>query len=81
MWVDFDVRGQQEMEFFTGRSIIMDYGQVFWPEAMILNYNLNNSSQGRWNMEFRQGQYKGKHNKKLPMKLNIDWSMCSKWLK
>ncbi len=35
MWVDFDVRGQQEMDFFTGRSIIMDYGQVFWPEAMI----------------------------------------------
>ncbi len=40
MWVDVDVRGQQEMGFFTGRSIIVDYGQVFWPEAMILNYNL-----------------------------------------
>ncbi len=27
MWVDFDVRGEQEMDFFTGGSIIliMDY--------------------------------------------------------
>ncbi len=24
MWVDFDVRGQQEMDFFTGGTIIMD---------------------------------------------------------
>ncbi len=34
MWVDFDVRGQ-EMDFtITGGSVIMDYGLVFWPEAM-----------------------------------------------
>ncbi len=26
MWVDFDVRGKQEMDFFTVWSIIMDYG-------------------------------------------------------
>ncbi len=24
---DFEVRGQQEIDFFTGGSIIMDYGQ------------------------------------------------------
>ncbi len=35
MSVDFDVREQQEMDFFTGGSIIMDYGLVFWPEAMV----------------------------------------------
>ncbi len=26
---------QQEMDFFTGGSIIMDYGLVFWPEVMV----------------------------------------------
>ncbi len=30
--VDFDVKGQQGMDFFTGGNIIMDYGLVFWPE-------------------------------------------------
>ncbi len=25
MWVDFDVRGQQRMNFFTAGSIIMNY--------------------------------------------------------
>ncbi len=35
MSVDFDVRGQQGMDFFTGGSIIMDYGLVFGSEAMI----------------------------------------------
>ncbi len=34
MSVDFDVRGQQGMDFFTGGSI-MDYGLVFGSEAMI----------------------------------------------
>ncbi len=29
MSVDFDVRGQQEMDFFTGGSVIMYYGLVF----------------------------------------------------
>ncbi len=28
MWVDFDVRGQQEMDFITGGSIIMDYSII-----------------------------------------------------
>ncbi len=32
MLVDFDVRGQQKMDFFTGASVIIDYGQVFWLE-------------------------------------------------
>ncbi len=27
MWVDFDVRGQQEMDFFTGGSSIMVFDQ------------------------------------------------------
>ncbi len=26
LWVDFDVRGQQGMDCFTGESVIMDYG-------------------------------------------------------
>ncbi len=33
MWVNFDVRGQQGMDFITGGSVIMDYGLVFWPEV------------------------------------------------
>ncbi len=32
MLVDFDVRGQQEMDFFTGGSVIMDYDRY---EAMV----------------------------------------------
>ncbi len=37
MWVDFDMRGQQGMDFFTGRSAIMDYGlnQKQWFEVKI----------------------------------------------
>ncbi len=36
MWVDFDMRGQQGMDFFTGRSA-MDYGlnQKQWFEVKI----------------------------------------------
>ncbi len=29
MSFDFDVRGQQRMGFFTGESVIIDYGLVF----------------------------------------------------
>ncbi len=32
MLMDFNVRGQQEMDFFTGGSV-MDYGLVFWPKT------------------------------------------------
>ncbi len=35
MSVDFNVRGQQEMDFFTGGSIIMDYRLACWSEAMV----------------------------------------------
>ncbi len=28
--VNFDVRGQQGMDFFTGGSVIMDYGLVYF---------------------------------------------------
>ncbi len=28
--VDFDVKGQQGMDFFIGESVIMDYRLVFW---------------------------------------------------
>ncbi len=34
MNMEFDVRGQKGMDFFTGVSIIMDYGLIFWPEAV-----------------------------------------------
>ncbi len=27
--------GQQGMDFFPGRSVIMDYGLIFWPEVMV----------------------------------------------
>ncbi len=37
MWVDSDVRGKQEMDGFTGGSVIKGYGLVFWPEAMVLS--------------------------------------------
>ncbi len=35
MLVDFDLRGQQGMDFYTSGRIIMDYGQVFWPEVTV----------------------------------------------
>ncbi len=35
MFVDFNVRGQKKMDFFTGGSFIMDYELKFWPEATI----------------------------------------------
>ncbi len=28
MLMDFDVKGQQEINFFTGGSVIMDYGRL-----------------------------------------------------
>ncbi len=30
MSVDFDVKGQQRMDFFTGGSVIMNYGLILW---------------------------------------------------
>ncbi len=33
--VNFDVKEQQRMDLFTDGSIIMDYGQVFWLEALV----------------------------------------------
>ncbi len=41
MWVDFDVRGQQEMDLLTGGSIIMDYGFMDFVEKQKLKH-LNN---------------------------------------
>ncbi len=35
MPMDFDVRGQQGMDYFTGGSVIMVYGLIFWPEAKV----------------------------------------------
>ncbi len=35
MSVDYDVRGQEEIDFFTGGITIMDYGFVFRPEAKL----------------------------------------------
>ncbi len=32
---NFDVKGPQRMVFFTGGSINMDYGLIFWPEATV----------------------------------------------
>ncbi len=29
------VRGKEEMDYFTGGSIVTDYGLVFWPEATV----------------------------------------------
>ncbi len=37
MLVDFDVRGQQGMDFITGGSIVMDYGLIFCPEVTVQN--------------------------------------------
>ncbi len=34
--LDFDMRGQQGMHFFIVGNVIMDYGLIFWPEAMVL---------------------------------------------
>ncbi len=31
MFVDFDVREQQGIDFFTGGSVIMNYGLIFSP--------------------------------------------------
>ncbi len=39
MWVDFDVIGQQGMDLFSGGSIIIDYGHVFWPEVYVKIYS------------------------------------------
>ncbi len=33
--IDFDVTGQQRMDFFTEGSVIMNYRLVFWPEVMV----------------------------------------------
>ncbi len=33
--VDYHVRGKQRMDFFTGGSVIMDYGLIFWLEATV----------------------------------------------
>ncbi len=33
--MDCDMGGQQGMDFFSGGSIIMDYGLLFWPEAIV----------------------------------------------
>ncbi len=30
IWLDSNVRGQQVIVFFTGESVIMDYGLIFW---------------------------------------------------
>ncbi len=35
MLVDLDVRGQQGKDFFTGGSVIMDSGLVFWPKVTV----------------------------------------------
>ncbi len=35
MLVDFDVREQQEMDFFTGGSFIMDYGLIIYLETTV----------------------------------------------
>ncbi len=32
MWVNFDVRGQQEMDLSTDESVIMDCLLAIWPE-------------------------------------------------
>ncbi len=32
---EFEVRGQQRVDFFTGGSIIMDYGPIFCPEVTV----------------------------------------------
>jgi len=36
--IEFDVKAQQGMDFFTGGSIIMDYGLIFWLEALDLDF-------------------------------------------
>ncbi len=34
MLVDFDVSGKQGMHFYTGGSIIMEYGQYFYQKQL-----------------------------------------------
>ncbi len=41
MSVDFDVRVLNEMDFFTGGSVIMDYGLIFWPDISLKLKHLN----------------------------------------
>ncbi len=31
----FGLRGEQGMDFFTRRSVIVNYGLVLWPEVMV----------------------------------------------
>ncbi len=50
MIVDFDVRGQQRMDFFTVWSIIMDYELIFWPEAMVKTLILMATIHFRWSI-------------------------------
>ncbi len=33
MLVDYYVKGQQGIDYFTGSSVIMNYGLVFWQEV------------------------------------------------
>ncbi len=35
MLTDFDVRGPQGMDFFTGGRVVMDCGLIFCPEATV----------------------------------------------
>lgn len=37
--LDFNMRGQQERDFFTGRKVIMNYELVFWPDMMVYSSN------------------------------------------
>lgn len=36
--LDFNMRGQQERDFFTGRKV-MNYELVFWPNMMVYSSN------------------------------------------
>ncbi len=36
----FDVRGQQGMDFFSGKSLILDYGLIFWSDVMASSSNI-----------------------------------------
>ncbi len=35
MLVDFELRGQQEIDLFTAGSVIMDYELIFWPGVTV----------------------------------------------
>ncbi len=37
MWMDFDVRDKQKMDFFTEESIIMDYKNVLMMDLFLTN--------------------------------------------